>query len=43
MYMIYCDGYEILDKPISLEELIATFGMPEALRQKGFRIVRVTD
>lgn len=41
MYQLTCDGHPILTKPMTLQEIITTFGSIELLESKGFRIVSV--
>lgn len=43
MYMIFCDGFAILDKPMSLFEIVSTFGSVQLLESKGFTLRRIGE
>lgn len=43
MYLLTINGQAIIEKPITLKELIETFGTVLSLEIAGFRIVKVAE
>lgn len=41
LYMLTMDGHGILDKPLTLDEIIKLFGSIQKLESNGFRLQRV--
>lgn len=40
LYMIVIDGYAILDKPMTIEQIKQTFGEIKTLEAQGYRLVK---